>query len=94
MNDEKFEFLGIKAWHDKGYFGRGITIASRESLSPHGKKVADIIEQICPEATIQIRQDYRKELTCDIYTTSMFAVSDSYKKYVMKSLEQYNKGIF
>lgn len=94
MNDEKFEFLGITAWHKKGYFGKGITIASRESMSPHGKKVFDVIEQICPEATIQISQDYRKELKCDIYTTSMFSVSDSYKKYVMKSLEQYNKGIF
>lgn len=94
MNEEKFEFLGIKAWHDKGYFGRGITIASRESMSPHGKKVFDVIEQIVPEANIQIKQDYRNNLTCDIYTTSMFSPADSYPKYIPKGEEQYRKGIF
>lgn len=96
MNEEKFNYLGITKWHNKGYYGKGITIASRESLSPHGKKVFDVITQICPEANRLYKQEFHKTISdgIDIYTTSMFSSSDKYPKYIDKSKAMYDSGIF
>ena len=80
-NWEKFTYLGITKFHNKGYKGKGITIASRENIkSKHGNQVADIISQICPDANILVKQDYqdpkKREKNIDIYTTSLFSISD------------------
>lgn len=32
INKEEFEFLGITRWHELGYKGQGITIASHEKI--------------------------------------------------------------
>lgn len=96
MNNDKFEFLGINKWHKAGYTGKGITIASRESLTTHGKKVLDIIQQICPDARILYKQNYQKTVdnAIDIYTTSMFSVSDKYEKSQESARALYAKDVF
>jgi hypothetical protein len=93
MNEDKLEYLGITAWHNAGIKGQGITIASRESLSPHGRKVLQVIEQICPAANILYQEDY-KTTKADIYTTSMFSITDSNKRYVDKGKEAFINGTF
>ena len=98
-NWEKFTYLGITKFHNKGYKGKGITIASRENTtSKHGNQVADVISQVCPEANILIKQDYRDpnkhEKNIDIYTTSMFFSSDKYEKNVQAAIDLAKKGTF
>lgn len=34
LNDKEFEFLGIKRWHELGYRGQGIKVASHEVIVP------------------------------------------------------------
>lgn len=96
MNDKEFSFLGITKWHNAGYYGEGIVIASRENLSEHGTKVIDIIMQICPKAKILHKQEYTKLLLpyIDIYTTSYFSASDAFSKNKSKALELYKEGTF
>lgn len=79
MNSKEFEYLGIKRFHEAGYKGKGIIIASREKEnSSHGSKVADILKQVCPEADILYSIDYKKDTAnFDIYTTSLSFASDS-----------------
>ena len=79
MNSKEFEYLGIKRFHEAGYKGKGIVIASREKeTTSHGSKVADILKQVCPEATILYGIDYKKDtVDFDIYTTSLSFASDS-----------------
>ena len=93
MNEEKLKFLGIDKWHELGYKGQGITIASREGLSKHGRKVLQVIEQIVPEANIIYKEDYRTT-NVDIYTTSMFATYDKYEKNITKGYETFRRGVF
>lgn len=79
MNSKEFEYLGIKRFHEAGYKGKGIVVASREKeTSTHGSKVADILKQVCPEAIILYGIDYKKDTAnFDIYTTSLSFASDS-----------------
>ena len=79
MNSKEFEYLGINKFHDLGYKGKGIVIASREKeTTSHGSKVADILKQVCPEADILYSIDYKKDTAdFDIYTTSLSFASDS-----------------
>ena len=41
-NREKFDFAGILAWHEAGYTGRGVTVATLEretsSISPDDRR--------------------------------------------------------
>lgn len=91
-NEKQFEFLGIKKFHDAGYRGQGVIIASRESnISLHGMKVFDIINQIVPEASILTSANFRDELDCDIYTTSLFYASDKNEKSEV-ALQKLNKN--
>ena len=32
LNKEEFDFLGITKWHEAGYKGKGVTIASHERI--------------------------------------------------------------
>lgn len=93
MNEEKMDFLGITKWHDLGFKGQGITIASREGLTKHGRKVLQVIEQIVPEANIIYKEDYRTT-NADIYTTSMFSLQDKYEKNIAKGYEAFRRGSF
>ena len=98
-NWEKFNYLGIVKFHNKGYKGKGITIASRENIkSKHGSQVAEILSQICPEANILVKQDYsnpeKREKNIDIYTTSMFFLSDKYEKNVQAAIDFVKEGTF
>ena len=98
-NWEKFTYLGITKFHNKGYKGKGITIASRENIkSKHGNQVADIIFQICPDANILVKQDYqdpkKREKNIDIYTTSLFSISDKYEKNIQAAIDFNKEGAF
>ena len=56
-NREKFDFAGILSWHEAGYTGRGVTVATLErETSEHGQMTADIIRQVAPGATILFRK--------------------------------------
>lgn len=99
LNDNwaKFTYLGISKFHEKGFKGKGITIASRENtVSKHGNQVADVITQICPEANILVKQDYtnpnKREKNIDIYTTSIFYSSDKYEKNIQAAINFHNEG--
>ncbi len=96
MNSKEFEFLGIKRFHDLGYKGKGIVIASREKeTTAHGSKVADILKQVCPEATILYGIDYKKDTAnFDIYTTSLSFSSDKLPISENKAKEHVSKNRF
>lgn len=79
QNKEEFDFLGITRWHELGIKGKGITIASREGMTEHGSKVFDIIQQVCPEANIKLDVEYSQDDEWDVYTTSLWFVSDKDK---------------
>lgn len=32
LNEKEFEFLGIKKWHEAGYKGQGVAVASHEKV--------------------------------------------------------------
>ena len=96
-NWEKFNYLGITKFHNKGYKGQGIIIASREGTkSKHGNMVADVIQQICPAATFLENIEYRnpKEMRADIdiYTTSLFFSSDRYEKNIQEAINASQRG--
>lgn len=96
MNSKEFEYLGIKKFHDLGYKGKGIVVASREKeTTSHGSKVADILKQVCPEATILYGIDYKKDTAnFDIYTTSLSFASDSLPTSQNKAKEHVLKNRF
>lgn len=96
MNSKEFEYLGIKKWHEAGYRGQGITIASREDeKTAHGAKVADILRQVCPEARILTGIKYYNEIpdNLDGYTTSL---DDSFsdKEYRVQKQKKCMKKTF
>lgn len=98
-NWEKFNYLGIVKFHNKGYKGKGIIIASREATkSKHGNMVADVIQQICPEATFLENIEYKdpKEMRedIDIYTTSLFFSSDKFERNIQAAINASEKGTF
>ncbi len=55
-NNRLREWLGVTAWHDAGYTGRGVTAASGEHLSTdeteHGWQTAAVFREIAPEAAL------------------------------------------
>ena len=56
-NREKFEYCRIPAWHEAGYTGQGVKVAVFEDTSQgHGRMVADVLQQILPDAAILNRQ--------------------------------------
>ena len=94
-NQEKFDYLGITAWHNAGFKGKGIKIASRESLTDHGRKVYDVLKLVAPEADIVVGKQYTKDIDndIDIYTTSLFQGSDAYNTNKKKAKALYDSGI-
>jgi hypothetical protein len=57
LNREKFAYCRIPAWHEAGYTGQGIKVAVFEDTSQgHGRMVADVLQQIVPDAIILNRQ--------------------------------------
>lgn len=55
LNKKEFDYVGITEWHEAGYLGQGVTIASLENNSGHGAMVADVLQQIAPKATVLTR---------------------------------------
>lgn len=56
-NREKFEYCRIPAWHEAGYTGQGIKVAVFEDTTQgHGRMVADVLQQILPDAVILNRK--------------------------------------
>lgn len=55
-NDRLREWLGVTAWHEAGFTGRGVTAASGEQLSTdeteHGWQTAAVFREIAPEAAL------------------------------------------
>lgn len=94
-NQEKFDYLGITAWHNAGFKGKGIKIASRESLTEHGRKVYDVLKLVAPEAEIYVGKQYTKDVgeDIDIYTTSLFQGSDAYSTNKKKAQALYDSGV-
>ena len=94
-NKDKFDYLGITAWHNAGFKGKGIKIASRESLTDHGKKVYDVLKMVAPEAEIYVDKQYTKDIGegIDIYTTSLFQKSDAYSANKKKAQSLYDSGV-
>ena len=95
VNGDRFDYLGITAWHKAGFRGKGTKIASRENLSSHGKKVLDILKMVAPEADIVYGKNYTKDIdnNIDIYTTSMFFTSDTYDTNRKKAKALYDSGV-
>lgn len=94
-NKKKMDFLGITKFHQYGYKGSGITIASRETrTAKHGSMVADILEQIAPEACFLYNENYQNGTDADIYTTSLFSLSDKFERHQKTSQSLYDKGVF
>ena len=87
MNQDKFDFLGITRFHEAGYLGQGITFASRESMTTHGKKIFEIMKLVAPKANLYYAKNYTKDVdeNVDVYTTSMFSVSDGYEQNKKKA---------
>ena len=94
-NKEKFDYLGITAWHAAGFKGKGIKIASRESLTDHGRKVFNVLKMVAPEADIVYGKQYTKDIDddIDIYTTSLFQSSDTYTTNKKKAKALYDSGV-
>jgi len=91
MNEKEFNFLNITQYHDSGFYGQGVTIASRESdAARHGGIVNELIRQVAPLATLKTRCDFDKREDFDIYTTSIFFPLDKFKEE--KSQELVDKG--
>ena len=94
LNKQKLDYLGISAFHKKGYKGAGIKIASRESdKTTHGAMVADILKQIAPDADIVLKENYQKGTDADIYTTSSFYASDTYKQHKETAAKLYGEDV-
>lgn len=79
-----------------GYKGQGIIIASRESnKTAHGRKVAEVLKMIAPEAEIWLDCDYKASVTdFDIYTTSLSFNSDKYEINQNKAKKLYEQDKF
>lgn len=92
---EEFDFLGISRWHALGIKGKGITIASKESIKgEHGANVYDIIRQVCPEANIRYKVDYTKDDDWDIFTTSAWKPKEINNNDIIEKLNKENKILF
>ena len=99
MNEFKKEFLGIKAWHDMGIKGQGITVASIENgLTTHSKMVLDVLRQILPEATIltDVKYWHKEEIPQELdgYTCSEENSSSDNPDKVQAQRELYERGVF
>jgi hypothetical protein len=52
-NQEKFLYVRIPTWWERGYRGNGVKVAVFEDTSKgHGRQVADIVSQVAPEAEV------------------------------------------
>ena len=47
-----FEICGIKAYHNKGFKGQGITIINHENNSGHSAMTTNMLKKVAPEAKI------------------------------------------
>ena len=97
QNYELLEYLGIMDYWRQGYKGKGIVVASIENTETlHGKKVADILKQVLPEATILTDIKYYKEIPekLDGYTSSLDASFDDRITRIEKAKEMYSKNVF
>lgn len=47
-----FEICEIKAYHDKGFKGQGITIINHENNSGHSAMTTNMLKRVAPEANI------------------------------------------
>lgn len=93
LNKDKLDFLGITKYHELGYKGQGIVIASREGdTTTHGNRVYEVLKEVCPEATIKLKVDYGDAQAGDIYTTSSFFYDDEYKPRKEKAKKLYDGG--
>ena len=92
-NEEKLEYLGITKFHEAGYQGQGISFASRETLTDHGKMVYDIMKMVAPKADLYYGKEYTKDIdeNRDVYTTSCFRSSDVYNANKHKAKELFDK---
>lgn len=94
-NKELLDYLGITTYHNAGYKGDKVVVASREGdLADHGRQVAEVLRAVCPEADIRLKEEYSDVKGVDIYTTSSFFSSDKLdvKKKAAKAL--YDSGTF
>lgn len=56
-NREKFSYCRVSVWHEAGYTGQGVKVAVFEDTAQgHGRMVADVLQQILPDAAILNRQ--------------------------------------
>lgn len=99
MNEFKKEFLGIKAWHEMGIKGQGITVASIENgLTTHSKMVLDVLRQILPEATILTGIHYWRDEELpeilDGYTCSQEDSASDKTERVEKAKMLYDCNVF
>lgn len=97
MNKEKFDFLGITKFHEAGFLGQGITVASIENgRTEHSKKVEDILKQILPKATIISNIKYWDDevLNLDGYTCSQIRADSKDAEKIEKAKELYARNVF
>ncbi len=99
MNEFKKDFLGIKAWHEAGIKGQGITVASIENgKTTHSKMVLNILKQILPEATIltDIKYWHKEEIPDELdgYTCSEENSSFDNQDKIDAQREMYNRNVF
>lgn len=97
LNKEEFDYLGITRFHEAGYKGKGITVASIENgRTIHSKKVESILKQILPEATIISNIKYWKDVPeeLDGYTSSQDRADSNDLEKVAKAKELYERNVF
>lgn len=51
-NKAKAEYCNITLWHQAGYTGKGVKIATLESNTGHGAQTTDILRQVAPGAEV------------------------------------------
>ena len=99
MNKEKFDFLGITKFHEAGFLGQGITVASIENgRTEHSKKVEDILKQILPKAKIISNVKYWRydevSIELDGYTCSQTRADSEDAEKVEKAKELSARNVF
>ena len=99
MNKEKFDFLGITKFHEDGFLGQGITVASIENgRTEHSKKVEDILKQILPKAKIISNVKYWdneiNSIDLDGYTCSQTRADSKDADKILKAKELYDRNVF
>lgn len=97
LNKEEFDYLGITKWHEAGYRGQGIIVASIENgKTQHSKKVESILKQILPEATILSNIKYWKDVpeNLDGYTCSQDRADSNDPDKMAKAEELCARNVF